>query len=380
MMKWIRKKLPQWGIWLFLSVLFLQSFGIHGFAAEAGLDIDLNDRESILLWIEQEIPEDLNQLPKMPEEWWEQLLPNQRKVAENLAMPAYRGEEYALSTYAFTPVNGDQVAHMQLTSTGILDGYGKTLWKISNGGQNAYCIDHGASCKRSYAYGNFQKMSGEVAHLIEKYGASSTTSGYFCIQMAIWALQSASTEAEAWSYAYTWYLKSYDVTSAASWADTTITFFNLAKGKNGSAWVAEGPSGSQRVAKYEEFVTQTYSEGEIPGEEPELPESVEPEFDSIEETVEVSYEVAVEKTDWQTGVGLEGCRVEIYENGSKVKTAVTDSQGKASYQTSKSTSFSVEYCTNYDQLLPEQQGEIKCFTSLEEGRTAIANSFDVKPV
>ena len=373
MMKWIRKKLPQLGIWLFLSVLFLTSFGIHGFAAEAGQDIDLNDRESILLWIEQEIPEDLNQLPKMSEEWWEQLLPNQRRVAENLAMPAYRGEEYGISTYAFTPVNGDQVAHMQLTSTGILDGYGKTLWKISNGGQNAYCIDHGASCKRSYAYGNFQKMSGEVAHLIEKYGASSTTSGYFCIQMAIWALQSASTEAEAWSYAYTWYLKSYDETSAASWADTTITFFNLAKGKTGSAWVAEGPSGSQRVAKYEEFVTQTYSEGEIPGEEPELPEPVEPEFDSIEETVEVSYEVTVEKTDWQTGVGLEGCRVEIYENGSKVKTAVTDSQGKASYQTTKTESFSAEYCTNYEELTEAQQAEISCFSSLEEAEQYISN-------
>ena len=370
-MKWIRKKLQKISIWLFLIMLFLQSFGITGFAAEAERDIDLNDRESILSWIEQNIPEDLNELPKMPEEWWEELLPNQRTVAENLAMPAYRGEEYAPSTYAFTPVNGDQVAYMQLASTGILDGYGKTLWKITNGGSNAYCIDHGASCRRAYAYGNFQKLSGEVAYLIEKYGSSSTTEGYFCIQMAIWALQSASTEEEAWSYAYTWYLKSCDESEASSWATTTVSFFKLANGKSGSVWLAEGPAGSQRVAKYEEFVTQTYSEGETPGELPDVPEPVEPEFDSVEETEEVSYEVTVEKTDWQTGVGLSGCTVEIYENGKKVKTAVTDSKGKVSYQTTKTESFSAEYCTNYAELTEEQQAEITCFSSFEEAKQFI---------
>ena len=372
-MKWIKNRIQRISAWLLLVTLLSQLFVISGRAAEPQKDIDLNDRESILSWIADNIPEDLNELPQMSEQWWDSLLPNQRKVAENLAMPAYRGEAYGLSTFAFTPIDGDQVAHMKLESTGILDGYGKTLWKISNGGQNAYCLDHGASCRSAYAYGNFQKINGEVAHLIEKYGSSSTISGYFCIQMAIWALQSASTEAEAWSYAYTWYLKSYDESAAASWADTTITFFKLANGKTGSVWMAEGPAGSQRVAKYEEFVTSPYTAGGTPGEEPDGPgtELVEPEFAVTEDSVEVSYEVGVEKSDWQTGAGLKGCVVEIYENGQKVKTVTTDSKGKASYNTSKSASFSAEYCTNYDMLTPDQQAAIQCFTSLEEAMTYI---------
>ena len=363
-MKWIKNRIQRISAWILLLTMLSQLFVISGNAAEAQKDIDLNDKESILSWIADNIPEDLNELPQMSEQWWDSLLPNQRRVAENLAMPAYRGEEYALSTFAFTPVDGDQVAHMQLESTGILDGYGKTLWKISNGGQNAYCLDHGASCRSAYAYGNFQRINGEVAHLIEKYGSSSTISGYFCIQMAIWALQSASTEAEAWSYAYTWYLKSYDESAAASWADTTITFFKLANGKTGSVWMAEGPAGSQRVAKYEEFVTSPYVAGGTPGEEPDEPEEelVEPEFAVTEDSVEVSYEVAIEKSDWQTEVGLQGCVVEIYENGQKVKTVTTDSQGKASYKTSKSASFSAEYCTNYDELTSDQQTAIQCFS------------------
>ena len=363
-------------VFVLLFTMLVQLFGTVVSAEEtAQQDIDLNDRTSILNWIEANIPEDLNELADMPKEWWDSLLPNQLRVAENLSMPVYRGENYGLTTYAYVPQSGDQVAYMNLSSTGIKDGYGNTLWKITNGGSNTYCLDHGASCKRSYAYGNFSKTSGEVAHLIEKYGASSTISGYFCIQMAIWALQSASTEAEAWSYAYTWYLKSYNETSAASWADTTVSFYKLAKGKTGNVWVAEGPAGSQRVAKYDEFVTTPYA-GENPKpeepnpDEPEI-ELVEPEFDVIEDSIEVSYEVKVKKTDWQTKVGLAGCKVEIYENGKKVKTVTTNAAGEASFKTEKSESFSAQYCTNFDLLTAAQQEAITCFTSLEEAKQHI---------
>lgn len=341
-------------------------------------DIDLEDTESILSWIQENIPEDLHDLTQMPQEWWDSLLPNQRRVAENLVMPVYRSEEYAVSLLAFTPQNGEQVAHMSLASTGITDGYGNTLWKITNGGSNAYCLDHGASCKRSYDYGNFQKTSGEAAYLIQNYGQSSTVSGYISIQMAIWALQAANTEAEAYSYAYTWYLKSYDESNADAWAKTTVQFFKLANGKSGTMWRAEGPAGSQSVGKYDEFVTTTYSGGEEGGEEPELPgeEIVEPEFALIEDSVEVTYEVKVKKTDWQTDVGLAGCKVDIYENGTKVGTITTDANGKASYETTKSETFTAEYCSNYDELSPEQQASISGFTSLSEAKASIEGKME----
>lgn len=368
------KKSRKAGIFGLVLLLLLQIFGMAVYAEEeTAQDIDLHDRTSILSWIEENLPEDLNEMKDFSEEWWESLLPNQQRVAQNLFMPVCRGEAAEIETYAYQPQNGDPVAHMNLASTGIKDGYGNTLWKITNGGANAYCLDHGASCKKAYAYGNFQKTNGEVAHLIEKYGASSTTSGYFCIQMAIWALQSASTEEEAWSYAYTWYLKSYNETSAKSWADATLSFYKLSKGKTGTVWVAEGPSGSQRVAKYEEFTTSPYQgSGSVP-EGPDEPEVnyESPEFDNISDEIEVSYGVKVKKSDWQTAVGLAGCQVEIYENGKKVKTLTTDANGEASYQTTKSQEFSAEYCTNYDKISPEDQAQLDCFPSLEEAQQHI---------
>ena len=356
----------------------IQSLGNIAYAAEAQQDVDLNQADSILAWIHENIPEDLNSLADMPQEWWDSLLPNQTRIAENLLMPVYRGEKYGIAQLAYVPEEGDQVANMSLASTGITDGYGSTLWRITNGGSNVFCLDHGASCRRSYNYGNFQKMDGEAAYLIEKYGGSSTVSGYICIQMAVWALMYASTEAEAYAYAYTWYLKSYDASEAASWAETTVQFFKLANGKNGSIWRAEGPSGSQRVGKYEEFVTKPYSEGsggnpEGGGTEEEI---LEPEYALIEDTIEVSYEVAVEKADWQTKAGLQGCVFDIFENGSKVGSITTDANGRAVYKTEKSETFTAEYCSNFDELDAEMQKEVSGFSSLSEAESFIEEEME----
>ena len=214
----MKRILKRMGVFMLVISMLIQTMGISAYAEEVTVDevleteikdIDLEDVESILSWIGTNVPDNLRELAGMPSEWWEELLPNQRRVAENLLIPVYQSGEYLLDTAAYTPSNGDQVAHMNLSSTGITDGYGNTLWKISNGGENVYCLNHGASCKKSYNYGDFQKMDGEVAYLIEKYGQSSSVSGYISIQMAIWSLMSASTEAEAYSYAYTWYLKRY---------------------------------------------------------------------------------------------------------------------------------------------------------------------------
>lgn len=380
----MKKILKRIGITFFAVALLMQTMGSYVFAAEdidhtkeeMQEDINLEDRESIVSWILENIPYDLQELADMPEQWWEELLPNQKRVAENLLIPVYRSVEAAVEQAAFTPQEGDAVAHMNLASTGITDGYGSTLWRITNGGSNVFCLDHGASCKRSYNYGNFQKMSGETAYLIQNYGQSSTVSGYICIQMAIWALQSASTEAEAYAYAYTWYSKSYDKSEAASWAETTVQFFKLANGKSGSAWRAEGPSGSQRVAKAEEFVTTSYSEGNSGGGEEPGTEMTEPEFTLVEDSMEVSYDVVVKKADWQTGVGLQGCVFDIFENGAKVGSITTNSNGEASYKAKKSETFTAEYCSNYEELTPQQQAEISGFSSLSEAEKFIEESME----
>lgn len=379
----MKKNLKRFGVIILMITLMMQTVGISAYAGENSdaieeipaeeiqEDVDLESVDSILSWIDKDIPEDLNNLADMPEQWWESLLPNQKRVAENLLMPVYRSGEYMTEQAAFLPQEGDAVAHMNLASTGITDGYGSTLWKITNGGSNVFCLDHGASCKRSYHYGNFQRISGETAYLIQNYGQSGTVSGYICIQMAIWALQSASTEAEAYAYAYTWYSKSYSESEAASWAETSVQFFRLAKGKSGSAWRAEGPSGSQRVGKAEEFVTTAYSGGSSGGGEEPGTELTEPEFALVEDSIEVSYEVTVRKSDWQTGVGLQGCVFDIFENGAKVDTITTAANGKAICKVKKSETFTAEYCSNYKELTPQQQAEISCFSSKSEAEASI---------
>ena len=377
----MKRILKRMGVFMLVISMLIQTMGISAYAEEVTVDevleteirdIDLEDVESILSWIGTNVPDNLRELTSKPPEWWEELLPNQRRVAENLLIPVYQSGEYLFDAAAYVPANGDQVAHMNLSSTGITDGYGNTLWKISNGGENVYCLNHGASCKKSYNYGDFQKMDGEVAYLIEKYGQSSSVSGYISIQMAIWSLMSASTEAEAYSYAYTWYLKSYPENEAAAWAETTLQFFKLANGKNGSVWKASGPAGSQNVAKYQEFKTTTYTEGEEPGGEEPGEELTDPEFALVEEQVKVSYEVKVKKSDWQTGVGLEGCQVAIYENGTKVGTVTTDANGEAKFTTTKTEIFTEEYCSNYEDLTKEQQAEISGYTSRSEAKEKIA--------
>lgn len=381
----MKKIFKRIGVLTLVIMLLLQSFGLSARAAEEVSeesysdetvieDIDLENAESILSWIMENIPDNLKELANMPQQWWEELLPNQRRVAENLLIPVYQSAEYLLDQAAYTPTQGDKVAHMNLSSTGITDGYGNTLWKITNGGENVYCLNHGASCKRSYNYGDFQKMSGEVAYLIEKYGQSSSVSGYISIQMAIWALMSSSTEAEAYAYAYTWYLKSYDEKEAAAWAETTVQFYKLANGKNGSAWKASGPAGSQNVGKYNEFTTTTYTEGGNEGGEEPGEELIEPEFALIEETVNVSYEVKVKKTDWQTNVGLAGCVVDIFENGTKIGSVTTNENGEAKLTTTKTETFTEEYCSNFEELTAEQQAEISVHASKADAQASIAEA------
>ena len=118
-MKRILKKM---GVFMLVISMLIQTMGISAYAEEVTVDevleteikdIDLEDVESILSWIGTNVPDNLRELAGMPSEWWEELLPNQRRVAENLLIPVYQSGEYLLDTAAYTPSNGDQVAHME---------------------------------------------------------------------------------------------------------------------------------------------------------------------------------------------------------------------------------------------------------------------------
>lgn len=379
----MKRGLKRAGALVLAVLLLIQSFVGDAYAAEnteeTSLKIETAESdEEITRWIIETIIGHVEELENKPEEWWESLSDNQRLAAEIFMEPVpQNAEDDGIQLLAFTPSEGDQVAYMSLSSTGYTDGKGNTFWWIRNGGKNAYCMQHGASLRSSYAYGDFTQTSGPAQYLIKTYGgAANSEEWYMSVQMAVWAWLAGQSASSVYTYAFSWFVKGgMDSTKAAAWAQTTNNFFSYGEGQSDSCYIAQGPAGSQPIGNPYPFVTTAYTAGGSGGsgggeEEPE-PEVIEPEYDVLEDSITVNYQVGVKKTDWQTGVGLLGCQVDIFENGSKIGTVTTDSSGNAVYKASKSSSFSAEYCTNYDELSEEKKAEVQGYTSLEEAENYI---------
>ena len=409
-------------------------------------DLDSNSGDSINAWIEEALDGNIENIFDKSEEWWNNLLPNQRKVAEILALPIeednsfyntqtldevieiiesgevdsekffadtlfekitleqlyklkemglelddladailglkeYDGHEFPedeailelaayvsgyspISTFAFEPVTGDKVAYMSLTSTGYTDGCGNTFWIIRNNGKYVYCMNHGSSLRSSYAYGNERTKTGDAAWLIQNYGQStSSAEGYMCYQMAVWALLAGETSSQVYTYAYSWYIKGgVPASSAAAWAQTTKTFFDMAKGKSGSIKVLEGPAGSQNVGTGSTILYTTYNPGTVPpegggGEEPPVIVYPEPEYAEYSDSVSTEYKVKVNKSAVITNEKLQGAKFKITESGTgNSKTATSDANGNLSVTFTHSDSWSVTYCSNIDEIeFPENE-------------------------
>lgn len=450
-MKGILKRI---GVMLLVFTVVMQSLGVQVYAAEdTEKNRSVQEEQSIVEWIEANIPEDYSELLNRPQEWWDNLTSNQKMAAEIFAEPIVEDNRFyndqtleeiiaiienqevkssdffnrtlfenitleqlyelknrslelddladailglydydgylmtddkallelavtvsgysPIMTFAYIAQEGEDVSYMTLKDTGYEDGHGHTFWRITNGGENVYCLKHGATLKKSYAYGNVQESTGAAEYLIKNYGNSSSDEGYMCIQMAVWALLDGQSESSVQTYAYSWFTKGgISTADAFAWAQTTKQFFSLAANKSGTIYVAEGPAGSQPIGKPTLFLTTPYTGGGTGGDTEE-PEQIEPEFAIIEDSIKVNYKIKVRKVDWQTNVGLAGCKADVYENGTKVGTITTNANGEAIHETEKSASFSAEYCSNYEELTAEQKATVTCFTSLAEAKEEI---------
>ncbi len=71
------------------------------------------------------------------------------------------------TTYASQNPGGEAttgVTRVNTKNTGYTDGRGNSFWHITTTtGQNVYCYKHGASCSRTYTYGNMKQVTGEAA-------------------------------------------------------------------------------------------------------------------------------------------------------------------------------------------------------------------------
>lgn len=270
---------------------------------------------------------------------------------------------------------GDTVAVLSVSATGYSGTGHGTIYKLNLGGQPALCLSMGKSARNGFRYfagaGEYERQQDGIGYLL----SYATLSGkyYATVQIAAWFyLQSSSlSESQVISRAASMINTSSD--EAANMAELVWSYYQGACHHSNSYYRFRSANGNaQTVGIAREPSTFTYQPG-TGGEEPDIPElpEAEPEFDSVEDSVTVSYEIRVRKADWQTGAGLEGCKVDIFENGGKIASVTTNANGEASYSTSKSASFRAEYCSNYDDLTEEQKSKISGNTSRREAQAEL---------
>ncbi len=266
---------------------------------------------------------------------------------------------------------GEEVAVLRLVPTGFTGiGHGP-IHNLVLGGMQGACLDFGSPATTGALYyaaeGTYEKCSGPIGYLVMLLGSYSLSrEDYACLQVAVWALCESTSFKEV----------NVKIFAASRMGGTE----NMSKPKRDAlfekVWVYY-KTALQNTRPYYVFhaknsnyqrtaVPKVPDTTSTPGDPSLPPEGVDPEFANYEDTITVTYAVNITKSDWQTKVGLKGCTIDIYENGSKVSTVTTDSAGNASWSTSKSASASADYCVNYGELSPEQQAGITGCKSLDE--------------
>ncbi len=267
--------------------------------------------------------------------------------------------------------SGDRVAGLSVTSTGYSGTGHGTIYKLTLGGQPALCMSCGRAARSGYKYfagdGEYERRTNGIGYLLNY--ASLSGKYYAVVQIAAWLyLESKS------------YGKNQVVNRAASMLNTSSeeasdmaqlvwSYYQGACNHSVSYYVFRCSNGNAQVTAVTNMPsTVIYSGGG--GDEGEE-EDIEPEFATVGESVSVSYTVQVRKNDWQTGVGLEGCVFDVYENGNRLTDIATGADGTASYTVTKSDYFSADYCVNYGELTPEQQADVTGCVSEAEARAQV---------
>ncbi len=312
------------------------------------------------------------------------------ELLNEISLKMMPGDYYDISTF-WEPSVGDEYASMRVSSTGFGAGYNTTfgehgtIYKLTVGGSSGFCLTYGGSARTGYMYGNTSIGSGRIGWIIKNY-ANSSAKEFVGAQIVIWCLQRGITDRGQVAA-----LISTMVYGSASQSDVSAIINNGLEALDGSSgqsatyYELEGPTGSQVPGIAEKPSWSVYTgggnggdEGGGEGEEPIIPEPepIEPEFDEVEDSITVSYNVQVSKKDIDAGVGLAGCVIEVYEDGDKVATLTTNSSGAATWSASRSDSASAKYCSNYDELDDETKDSISCYTSREEAEEAVEDELD----
>lgn len=340
------------------------------------------DIESILNWKEKYFADGYDQLLSQDETWWDNLHDYEREVAEflldiapDLSDQVYMGQnleqcieildsgvnaddffrgtvfeglecedlwairdtEYTLEELA---ENADQteylsetertedgedeeeaLAKLQVSYTGYNGtGHGK-IFKLVLGTKPAFCLQPGKSARTGYAYkagdGEYEIIEDGIGNLIGQVSAGADN--YVGIQIAIWLYQDNQTLTENEVMART--AAMLDIRSPEA-VDSMVQ----------KVWKYYVEAGGGATKYYVYYSDNTNAQVVGMKEEPEIWRR----WRREEEGGDHEILIEITKTDWQTEVGLQGCLVDIYENGVWIAVVTTDEDGKASYRIKKS--------------------------------------------
>ncbi len=289
---------------------------------------------------------------------FESLLYAAEKVMAGLGMVQ------AYSAAAGSLEAGDKVANLSVSATGYSGSGHGTIYKLTLGGQPALCLSMGKSARNGYKYfageGEYERRQDGIGYLLSY--ASLSGKYYATVQIAAWFYLQSSTLSRNQVLSRAASMLDTSSDEAENMADLVWSYYQGAVSHSNYYYIYRSANGNAQAAGTSREPSAGIYQPGGGGEVPELPQ-VEPEFASIEDSVTVSYEIRVRKADWQTGVGLKGCAVDIFENGVRIASVTTDAKGEASYSTSKSASFRAEYCSNYEDLTPEQKAAVSGHTS-----------------
>ena len=199
-------------------------------------------------------------------------------------------------------------------------GHGK-IFKLTLGGQPAFCLQPGKSARTGYVYkageGEYEIRNDGLGNLIAQVSVGAEN--YVSIQISIWLYQSSTT-------------LSMEQVVARTVAMLNISSPEAADKMASNVWnyYQQAGNGSQTYYIYH----SDNPNAQITGlkDQPELFKGKNP----VEMPSESEVVLKINKTDWQTEVGLEGCMVDIFENGAWIGVVTTDEDGEATFTVKKS--------------------------------------------
>lgn len=250
----------------------------------------------------------------------------------------------AAGTVEGAEVKREMVARVKVTGTGYSGTGHGIIYRIGLGGVPALCISSGKHCRNPFLYhaapGTYQKKTGALGYFAKN--ASNSGAEYVACQIAAWLFMENQNLSEVKVRSRTQAM--INITSRISlnkMMDYVWKFYSGAKSHKGEYYeYYSDNANSQLLITFEEAEGEIH-ETIIKPVDPEVPE--EPEWVTRTQNVVVTYSIDIDKCDWQTGVGLEGCEVEIFENGAYLTSVTTDENGHAEYSVEKTAQFSADY-------------------------------------